>query len=542
MPNEYFSEGELGFFSLNSRDNPSTLKEGTVTKSQNMRLEKGVATTRSGIKKFYDGSIAGKTIVGSGTYIDDLGQESIVLLADDPILAVTRIVKFNTNTGVFTNGPLLPARLTSSDGVEIVHALNAIYITRGHLLRPLRWDLANTVTEILTNQSFPNSTGLMYFQNRFIAIGKLPSVNDVARRRDTVCLSHFLEYDGWSAVDAFTINQGSNDEVVATVPWTLNEFIILCRNSTFYLNVGTKRYAQGEALSPDARLDTLAVDIGCAAKRSAVQVGDSVMFLSDNGVYAMSPTTAGKPDGVKLLTLSDPLSSPIDDVIQSINKDFIGGSVGTYWNNRYYLAVPLGNSQVNNAVLVFNFILKSWESVDVYPSTIDFMAFAVGKRSKQRRLFGVDPNEGVFLMEEAKSDEIGDRTGTPVLGTESARLSWTLSSQTFSGSQPIVGELITRRFTSGDGRDKRYSSIETDMYLPSGSIVETSAITTNIDTETVIDSFQWSTGSVDTTRRNPVRKTAYGLQIKFRTLRLQPSIRSNYVKFTVNGKNNMNSK
>jgi hypothetical protein len=541
MPNEYLSDGELGFYSLNSRDNPSTLKEGTVTKSQNMRLEKGVATTRKGLQKFYDASIAGKTIVGSGTYTDNSGQESIIVLADDSVLGVTRIVTFNTNTKVFFNGPALPARLTSSEGVEIVHALNKIFITRGHLLRPLIWDLASSVIEIPTNDKFPNSVGVIYYQNRFIVIGKLNAASN-DRRRDTVSVSHFLQYDDFSNVDSFTINQGSNDEVVALVPWTLNEFIILCRNSTFYLNVGTNRYTSGQPLSTDAKLETLAIDIGCAAKKSAVQVGDGVLFLSDNGVYLMSPATGGKPDGIKLLTISDPLSSPIDDVIETINKDFIGGSVGCYWNNRYYLAVPLGTSEVNNAVLVYNFILKSWESVDVYPSTIDFMSFAVGKRLKQRRLFAIDPNEGIFLMEEMTNDEIGEVTGTPVLGTESARLSWTLSSETFSGGQPIIGELITRRFTSSDGRDKRYSSVESDLYVPSGSIVETSAITTNTDSETVVDLFQWTKGSVDTTRRNPIRKTAYGLQIKFRTLRLQPSIRSNYIKFTANGKNNMNSK
>jgi hypothetical protein len=543
MPSEYNTDGEVGFYALNSRDNPATLEKGVVTKSVNMRLERGIAVTRTGLKKFYDASIVNKNIVGAGVYVDDDGQESIILLVDDPALEVTRIVSFNTNTTTFFNGPALPQRITSGEGVDVVHALNAIYITRGHLLRPLRWDLASTVIEIPTNDEFPNSIGVLYYQNRFITIGKhlSPSMAN-ARRRDTICVSHFLQYNKFPLADAFTINQGGNDEVVALVPWTLNEIVILCRNSTFYLNVGTHRYTSGESLASDAKLETLSIDVGCAARKSAVQVGDGVIFLSDDGVYVMAPTSSGKPDGVKLLTIADPLSAPIDDVINRINKDFIAESVGTYWNNRYYLAVPLDNSEVNNAVLVYNFILKAWESVDTYPSAIDFITFITGKRNKQRRLFGIDPNEGIFLMEESVNDEIGERTGTPVLGTESARLSWTLASTSYSGSQPIQGELITRRFTAGEGKDKRFSSIETDMHVPAGAIVETSAITTNYDTETVIDLFQWTKESDDTTRRNPVRKTAYGLQIKFRTLRLQPSIRSNFVKFTMSGKNNMNSK
>ena len=41
--------------------------------------------------------------------------------------------------------------------------------------------------------------------------------------------------------------------------------------------------------------------------------------------------------------------------------------MATYWENRYYLAVPLDDSEANNAVLVYNFINKAWESVDTYP-------------------------------------------------------------------------------------------------------------------------------------------------------------------------------
>lgn len=553
MPDAYLTDGELGFVGLNSRDNPATLPQGYVSKSVNMRLDQGVATTRKGLKKFSEAELYGPTkkVVGTGVYLNSTGQEIVILLVNDTSTTpnVTRLYEFNTNTGVFSSAKPLPVVISSPEGVDIIHAIDKVFISRGHLERVLMWDMNNTFTPLVANDEFPKAAGLMYYQNRIIALGKYLDADPVARRRDTLCVSHFLQWNKWASTDVFTVNQGGNDEIVSLVPWTMNEFLVLCRNSTFYLNVGSDRYISGNSLSADARLESLSVDIGCAAKRSAVQVGSGVMFLSDNGVYYLQPVQSGQPDGVKLLTLSDPLSAPIDDVIQRINKEYVREAVAAYWNNRYYLAVPLDNSTVNNAVLVYNFILKAWESVDTYPNGIDVLAFIVGKRGNRRRLFIVDSNEGVLLTEENPADDLGSAQGTPILdftpatgpyaGLTGVYVPFTLSVSGYD-SVPITGELITRRFTANEGKDKRFSSVETDMLLPEGGIVSTFAVTNNPDTETMIDQFVWPTAE-DATRRNPIRKIAYGLQIKFVTSNLQPTIRSNFIKMTINGKNNANT-
>lgn len=557
MPTEYQTDGDLGFVGLNSRDNPAILPEGYLSKSVNFRLERGVARTRKGLKKYSQTSIygPGKSVVGTGMMLDQLGQEIIILLVNDESETpnVTKLHQFNTATGSFSGaGITLPVVISSSEGVEIVQAIDNVFISRGHGNRPLKWDMTATPpAELPSNKEFPDCAGILYYQNRLIAKGKHLNITDINRRRDSICVSHYLQYDKWPALDCFTINQGGNDEVVALVPWTMNEFLVLCRNSAFYLNVGTNRYALGSALSNDARLESLSVDVGCAAKGSAIQVGGAVMFLSDNGVYVLQPTQSGQPDGVKLLTLSDPLSAPIDDVIQSINKDKMQNAVAAYWENRYYLAVPIGNSTKNNAVLVYNFILKAWESVDTFGDLdIDIFAFAVGKRALKRRLFFVDRKEGIMLSEETEGDEHGDPTGTPMLnftpttgpfaGLTGAYVPFVLSEGTFSG-YPIVGEIVTRRFTAKEGKDKRFSSIETDFDLPAGGIVSTFAITNNPDSEVKIDEFA-SAEAEDATRRNPVRRIAYGMQVKFQTSNLQPTVRSNFIKFTINGKNNANTK
>lgn len=149
--------------------------------------------------------------------------------------------------------------------------------------------------------------------------------------------------------------------------------------------------------------------------RSVVQANGGVIFLSDNGVYAMNPTQVGANESMRLLTNAQPLSAPIDDVIQRINRTYAYRAVGIYWGNRYYLAVPVDGSSENNAVLVYNFILNAWESVDTYPAGVDVFNFVIAKKDNLRRLYFIDSDQGVFLTEELDIDEYGNNIGTPIL-------------------------------------------------------------------------------------------------------------------------------
>jgi hypothetical protein len=444
MPNEYQKDGDMLFVGLNSRDNPASLSSGIVSKSQNFRMDRGVATARKGLQRKTIGTLVGQTIYGTGTYILSSGQEMIVAVVADglysynpqtealsskvyfpsrvtgktltssgsQVVTVTSaahgilsgasvyvecssvgytglfvITSVTTNTFTYTMPSIASAGdvtgvacsynaaqlITTPDGCDVCNALDKIFISRGFDKRPLMWDIATTITALPVSPSpahqFPNCSGLMFYANRLIALGKHHNEPTALRNYDTVSVSNFLDYETWDALDAFTINNGGNDQIVSISPWTLNEFLVFMRNSIFYIGVGTSRYVTGDALSADSYVRTLATDIGCSARKSVVQAGGGVFFLSDSGVYFLQPQPASA-ESMKLLTMADPISAPIDDVIQRINRTYAHRAVATYWNNRYYLAVPLDDSTVNNSVLVYNFILRQWESVDTYPSLV----------------------------------------------------------------------------------------------------------------------------------------------------------------------------
>ena len=538
MPNEYQKDGDLGFVGLNSRDNPSALPTGIVSQSQNFRLDRGVATVRKGLQRKTVGALIGQTIYGIGTYIDSNGQELIICVVTNGLYT------YNPQTETLSAKVNFPAgeTITTQDGCDVVTAVDKAYISRGWSKRVLVWDLGTGITAIPTSPSsghkFPNSTGLFYYCNRMVALGKHHAESNTLRNYDTVSVSNFLDFSEWDAIDAFSINNGGNDQVIGVSAWTLNEFLVFMRNSIFYINTGTDRYISGDGLSATSQIKTLATDIGCSARKSVVQAGGGVFFLSDNGVYFLQPQPASA-ESMKLLTMADPISAPIDDVIQRINRNYAYRAVATYWNNRYYLAVPLDSSVDNNVVLVYNFILRQWESVDTYPAGFDVFDFVIAKKDNQRRMYGVDTDKGIFLMEQLNVDEyqdwaVGDpNAGEPILPFY---LPATLEALSFPHNA-INATLKTRRYSFNSIGDKRFSTVEVEMVADAGSQIQTIAEVYNPDISTTIDTFG-AQFTEDSARRNGIRKIGTGIQLQFVSTNLRPSIRSAYIYATVQKQTN----
>ena len=554
MPVQYERDGDEAFIALNSRDNPASLPKGTVSKSRNFRLDRGVASMRKGLQRKTSYAIIDRVIYGVGVVLDITGQEIFIIAVEDGLYTYNPETELYSSQYNFPEGEIIEeSDVTppySNSTCDIIVAVNKIYITRGHNKRPLVANINLTTYEIssvdvlttdetIDGYQFPNCNGLMYYANRLIAMGKhyTDGYEFSTKCRDTICVSNFLDFNHWDNLDVFNINEGGNDETIALAPWSLTEFVIFMRNSIYYVNVGYGRYSYSEPLNSGAGMRLLVSDLGCIAKRTIIQANGGIMFLANNGVYALNPTQVGANDATRLLANSSPISAPVDDIIQRINKKAVYRSVATYYNNRYYLAVPIDESLDNNYILIYNFILNAWESVDTFPAGFDILAFAVGKKDNQRRLFGFDKEKGVFLFEELEYDEYGDETGKPIL---SFTLPVELGETSFTPNT-INAELDTRLYTFNTLRDKRFSTAEVDISCDPASRIDTYMETINPDTTTLVDSFG-SPAQEDYTRRLAVRKIAYGCKYKFITNNLRTDIKSTSLTATLMGKQNISRK
>lgn len=355
---------------------------------------------------------------------------------------------------------------------------------------------------------------------------------------DEILLSDILDTDTYDQVyGQFRFNAGKSDFNVGMHSFSDDKLIVFNRNS-IHIVIGSGSIA-------NAAVQLLTDEVGLLARKSVVQVGNQVLFLSDNGIYGMNFI-----DLYNLRGNDVPLSESINKTISDIDKDNAVNSVAVYFDNKYYIALPTKtftdgspNSEgINNVLLIYNFLNKSWESIDSVSNTdtsgnsiprFSFNNLLVAGKGSKRGVYVTNKDGGVHKLEEFE-DGI-DRVITEIGGS--------LKSTTVQGSA------TTRMFTLGSIDRKKFNNFE--MHLQSGvdraSDATISATTENLDSEPALD--LTPSGSVGTTygpfknadgedqsnipanedvsiRGRIGNKRAYGMQITLNSTLGRPRLRS----------------
>ena len=331
----------------------------------------------------------------------------------------------------------------------------------------------------------------------------------VSDNLDEIIVSDILDADTYDQIyGQYRFNAGTADFNVGLLSFADDKLVVFNRNSIHLV--------QGS--SPDAStVQLITNEVGCLARKTIVQVGNNVMFLSDNGVYG-----ANFQDLYNLRGSELPLSSSIQTTIDRINRQYWDQSVAVYFNNRYYIAVPTDGSTVNNTILIFNFINKQWESVDS-TSNLDWdieNLIVAGKKS-DRAVYAVNALGGLHRVD-ARPDGI-DRLATsiPVQGQQ-AGLTYTIPSK-----------LITRQFTFNDFGRKRWNEFE--MHVQSSESGESnfdiSAEVENIDADVNLNTLaSYIGGNLDIDEDVSVRgrignRRGYGIQFAINNIQGRPRVR-----------------
>lgn len=254
---------------------------------------------------------------------------------------------------------------------------------------------------------------------------------------DEIVASDIFDSDTYDRLNnQFRIASGGADKVVGIQPFADDNLLIFCRNS-IHIIAGA-----GGDLS-NTVVKEITREVGCVARKSIIQVGNQVFFLSDNGVYSID---FGDLYNLRGATL--PLSESIQPIISRINPDFADRAVASYHDNRYYIAVPLDNSSENNSLLIYNFINAGWESVD----TVNDLAWNIRNLLRSsagglNKLFVINSVGGVNQVDARFDavDLIAVQTGNEGV------------------TRPIVSKVATRAYTMGTIDKKRYGSFEVQM-------------------------------------------------------------------------------
>ena len=217
--------------------------------------------------------------------------------------------------------------------------------------------------------------------------------------KDEIAVSDILDTHTFDQIEnQFRISGGTADYLVGMHGFYEDRLIIFNRNS-LHLITGTT----GSLL--DTRVTELTSEVGCLSRKTIVSRGNTVMFLSDDGVYAVEFL-----NDYNLRGADEPISKNIQPYIDRINKDYADKAIGVLYNNRYYLAVPLdsvegaNDARGNNSILVFNFLNKGWESLDTFgDSNFLIKNFVIGSADVRNNIYAVTANGGLHQLEAVDS-------------------------------------------------------------------------------------------------------------------------------------------
>lgn len=379
-----------------------------------------------------------------------------------------------------------------------------------------------TVTGV--TQSVPCADFGLYFQNRLIL-----KFGDYQ-----MLVSDILSEQCDTTLNNFVINTGGNDSIVGVLPWVQDQFLVFMTNSIYVVYVETDNFTADSPPGAQSSTTVVTTEIGCLARRSIVAAGQFVFFLSANGVHMLTPQL-----DLKLLGNTLPLSEPIADFFDSVNYNAVQNSVATYYNNRFYIAMPTGSATRNDRILVYNTLNQAWESIDYYPAGLFSDNLILSAYINQRRLMmitnfaGENEFGGVYLTEEqTEGDQFNTSNATPVLPFNLFPQSTQKVESTLDPGIPnfthIPASVKTREYTFGGTSEKRYSRGEFSFNNVQNDFVQIDTTTYDPDsTETVLE-YSFS-GTTDGTLRPRIaaRGTSIACTISFVIGR--PSLKSTAV-------------
>ena len=336
------------------------------------------------------------------------------------------------------------------------------------------------------------------------------SVNSYTSRGiiDEVIASDILDSDTYDQIYAqYRFNAGEADFTVGLHSFSEDNLMVFNRNSIHLISNTTSLQAASTKLLTD--------EVGCVARQSIQQVGSQVIFLSDNGVYSTQFF-----DEYNLRGTETPLSEPINETIKRINKDQSSQAVAVYFDNRYFIAVPLDDALRNNVILIYNFLNKQWESIDSVDSTDwDIENLIVAGEGSQRGVYAINRLGGIHKIDSRLQGV--DLINVSIGGSDTTK--------------DVKGSITTRQYTFGNMSRKNWKEFQMHVESSADNVsnFDLSAETENPDGTFTLGTLNSFNGNSDLAVAEDVsirgrigNRRGHGIQFTVNNTQGRPRIRS----------------
>ncbi len=268
---------------------------------------------RGGQKKLNSASLANSRITGLYPYYTESGIKRLVTACNG------KVYYWDKNTSAFVQ---IYTDLFATADVLFESCANYMVGFNGVNI-PFKWDGTNDVSA-LANAPAGGRMPVLHKEQLFIQHYAHPS---------QLWWSEPFYPESWPAVNYWSFNDGDGDSITCHKPF-LGELIIFKRRSIHNL--------RGTTLD-DFRSDMLDSRVGCVGPRAAAVDGNAMYFVADDGLYHFN--------GVKATNLTE---GRIPRFWSRINKQYIHKAAVEIWDGLLWVALPEGNSSVNNVVLIYD--------------------------------------------------------------------------------------------------------------------------------------------------------------------------------------------
>jgi len=396
--------------------------------------------------------LIGNPIVITGNHVNLNGNRFVTGIVDSTTFE-THVV---SNPALSAGGSVI-----GGDGFQFIINADDVsaYVTAGESLSatPI---ISKVTSSGIGFSHMPAPPWATYFQRRLwmpfyydVKGTELAPTYPSRKITDELLVSDILDSNVYDQIyNQFRITGGTSDYIVGLQPFFDDTLVVLNRNSIHSIN-GANGSLQ------DTSVRELTNEIGCLARKSVILRGNVIFFLSDAGIYGLEFL-----NDYNLRGTDEPLSKLVQPYIDRINRDLAQNSVAVFFDNRYYIALPLdssvgaGDARGNNSILIFNFLNKGWESLDTYgDSGFSIKNFIIASAETRDRLYAVSANGGLHEIDSSESSV--------------DRLSISNSSSDIV-TPTINSYLTTRGYDFGSLDRKRFTDAQVNVQTLNGSTGE----------------------------------------------------------------------
>ena len=379
---------------------PTLLSDSRIQQAVNVRMDVDGLCRQRPAFRFVSG-VPGGTITGVA-YFDIHGLEKLVVASGGSFYEV-----FSHSQ----NAMLIPGPTASIHGVACFSQLvdRLFYVDGTQGIGWMQWPGGSVahgrVQKDLHGNNMPLFTHCVAHGYRLFA-----SMDNA----DEVWVSKYLDAategdaqgktGSWDGVQqVFRVGEGAGDAITAMVSFQGNRLVVFKEGSIYTVSTADEHIS-------NFSIERLTGLFGCVAGRTAVQLGQDVLFLSRLGVMSLGAmvldTSVSQVSGI---------SAPIRRIIDSINWSVVSTAWAVSWNQYYIIALPLNGEEVPSVLIAYNAETKEWVGewnlAQVGELQGTFSGFTCGSRVRYSGLDGTmicDRLGRIFLFDERQDVDTYD--------------------------------------------------------------------------------------------------------------------------------------